>query len=94
MNNAMLLDILNSMLQSTITDRFQTTFPLDVREVLKRQRVSFDVRPYGSAVIRPVPRLDDLFGSVRLNRQVASIREEKEVARAAVATQSYTAVLD
>jgi bifunctional DNA-binding transcriptional regulator/antitoxin component of YhaV-PrlF toxin-antitoxin module len=79
------------MTQSTITDRFQTTIPLDVREALKlkpRQRVSYEVRPDGSAVIRPVPRLDDLFGSVTLAKPVATTREEKEAARAAIADEA------
>jgi bifunctional DNA-binding transcriptional regulator/antitoxin component of YhaV-PrlF toxin-antitoxin module len=77
--------------QSTITDRFQTTIPLDVREALKlkpRQRVSYEVRADGSAIIRPIPALDELFGSLPLGRPVASIREEKEAARAAIAQRA------
>lgn len=76
------------MTQSTITDRFQTTIPQNVREALKlkpRQRLAYEVRPDGSAVIRPVPRLDDLFGSVKLGRPPGTPREEKEAARAAMA---------
>jgi AbrB family looped-hinge helix DNA binding protein len=76
------------MSQSTITDKFQTTIPLDVREALNlspRQRVSYEVRPDGSAILRPVPGLDQLFGSVKLSRRVASAREEKQAARVAMA---------
>ena len=76
------------MSQSTITDKFQTTIPLEVRQALNltpRQRVSYEVRPDGSALLRPVPRLDDLFGSVKLNRPVATIAEEKHAAREAIA---------
>jgi bifunctional DNA-binding transcriptional regulator/antitoxin component of YhaV-PrlF toxin-antitoxin module len=76
------------MSQSTITDKFQTTIPVDVREALKlspRQRVSYEVRPDGSAIMRPVPSLDQLFGSVRLARRAASPHEEKEAARSAMA---------
>ena len=76
------------MSQSTITDKYQTTIPADVREALKlspRQRVSYEVRPDGSAVLRPVPNLDQLFGSVKLGRRPASTREEKEAARSAMA---------
>ena len=79
------------MTQSTITDRFQTTIPLVVREALKlkpRQRVSYEVRPAGTAVMRPVPQLDGLFGSVKLGRPVATAREEKEAARAAIAQEA------
>jgi len=77
--------------QSTITDRFQTTIPLDVREALRlkpRQKVSYEVRPDGSAVMRPVPGLDELFGSIRLGRPAASTQEEKQAARNAMARDS------
>jgi bifunctional DNA-binding transcriptional regulator/antitoxin component of YhaV-PrlF toxin-antitoxin module len=79
------------MPQSTITDKFQTTIPLEVRVALKlapRQRVSYELRPDGSAVIRPVPGLDELFGSVALNRPPASPREEKVAAREAIAREA------
>ena len=75
------------MSQSTITDKFQTTIPVDVRDALKlspRQRVSYELRPDGSAILRPVPDLDQLFGSVRLGRRVASPSQEKEAARTAM----------
>jgi bifunctional DNA-binding transcriptional regulator/antitoxin component of YhaV-PrlF toxin-antitoxin module len=76
------------MSQSTITDKFQTTIPLAVRQALKlspRQRVSYEVRPDGSAILRPVPSLNQLFGSVKLERPAASTGEEKKAARAAIA---------
>ena len=76
------------MSQSTITEKFQTTIPQDVREALKlapRQRLSFEVRPDGSAIVRPVPGLDQLFGSVKLGRRAATVGEEKRAARAAMA---------
>ena len=76
------------MAQSTITDKFQTTIPLEVRLALNlrpRQRVSYEVRGDGSAVMRPAPGLDDLFGSLKLKRAVASPRVEKQAARQAMA---------
>jgi antitoxin PrlF len=76
------------MSQSTITDKFQTTIPLAVRLALKlkpQQRISYEVRPDGSAVLRPEPHLDELFGSLKLKRQVKSSREEKESARKGMA---------
>jgi len=79
------------MTQSTITDKFQTTIPLEVRKALKlapRQRVSYELRPDGSAVIRPVPSLDELFGSLAFNRPAALPREEKQAARAAIAREA------
>ncbi len=77
--------------QSTITDKFQTTIPLEVRVALKlapRQRLSYEVRPDGSAVLRPVPRLDELFGSVKLDKPAATVREEKQAAREAIAAEA------
>ena len=76
------------MAQSTITDKFQTTIPLEVRLALKlrpRQRVSYEVRGDGSAVMRPAPGLNELFGSLRLKRSAAPAREEKQAARQAMA---------
>ena len=81
------------MMQSTITDKFQTTIPLEVRQALKlapRQRVSYQVRPDGSAVLRPVPQLGELFGSVKLGRPVAGARDEKRAAREAIAREAAT----
>jgi bifunctional DNA-binding transcriptional regulator/antitoxin component of YhaV-PrlF toxin-antitoxin module len=74
--------------QSTITSKFQTTIPLEVRRALKlspRQRLSYQVRSDGSALIRPVPNLKQLFGSVKIAVPVASPRREKQAARDAIA---------
>lgn len=76
------------MIQSTVTDKFQTTIPLEVRVALKlspRQRISYEVRDDGSAILRPVPSLDSLFGSLKLQQPVADIRTEKQAAREAMA---------
>lgn len=76
------------MTQSTITERFQTTIPLVVREALQlkpRQRVSYELRPDGTALLRPIPQLDGLFASVKLDKPVATPGEEKEAAGAAIA---------
>ena len=79
------------MTQSTVTDKFQTTIPLKVRRALKllpRQKVAYELRSDGSAIMRPVPRLDDLFGSLPLRKPVASSREEKQAARDAMAREA------
>ena len=81
------------MTQSTITDKFQTTIPLAVRQALglrPRQRVSYEVRQDGSAVLRPVPRLDEWFSSLTLNGPVADTRTEKQAAREAIAREGAT----
>lgn len=79
------------MTQSTITDKFQTTIPREVREALHlkpRQRLSYEVRTDGSVVVRPEPALDELFGSLKLRRPVARSREEKQAAREAMAREA------
>jgi len=53
-----------------------------------RQRVSYELRQDGSAVIRPVPGLDELFGSLKLKSPVASTREEKKAAREAMGREA------
>jgi antitoxin PrlF len=76
------------MTQSTITDKFQTTIPREVREALRlkpRQRLSYRIQTDGSVVVRPEPALDELFGSLKLRRPVAITREEKQAARKAMA---------
>lgn len=78
------------MAQSTITDKFQTTIPLEVCEALglkPRQRVSYEVRGDGSAILRPEPDLDSLFGSLRPNRPVVPA-EEKKAARVGMAREA------
>lgn len=79
------------MTQSTITDKFQTTIPREVREALglrPRQRISYEVRSDQSVVLRPEPALDELFGSLKLKRPVASTQEEKREAREAMARET------
>ena len=79
------------MSQSTITDKFQTTIPREIRKALglrPRQRLSYAVQEDGSVVVRPEPGLDELFGSLKLNRPVASSREEKSRARKAMAEEA------
>ncbi len=79
-----------AMEQSTLTDRFQTTIPLEIRRALKlkaRQRLSYELRPDGSAILRPVARLDELFASIKLRKPVA-IHKEKQAARRAIAREA------
>jgi bifunctional DNA-binding transcriptional regulator/antitoxin component of YhaV-PrlF toxin-antitoxin module len=79
------------MAQSTITEKFQTTIPLEVRKALRlqpRQRVSYEVRPDGSAILRPAPGLDALFGSIKLKKPAATTQTEKLAARNAMARET------
>ena len=79
------------MTQSTITEKFQTTIPLEVRLALKlkpRQRVSYELQADGTAILRPEPGLDELFGSLKPKRSIASSRDEKQAARTAMAREA------
>ena len=79
------------MSQSTITDKFQTTIPLEVRTALKlkpRQRVSYEIRSDGSAILRLAHGLDQLFGSLKPKRPVGNPRDEKRAAREAMAREA------
>ena len=88
---------LNAILQSTITDRFQTTIPLAVRQAFQlrpSQKVSYELRTDGSVVHRPVPGLDSLFGSLKLRKPVASAEEVKRSARDAIAHEAVNGGLE
>lgn len=79
------------MVHSTITEKFRTTIPLKVRLALNlkpRQRVSYEVKPDGSAVLRPEPGLEVLFGSLKLKKPAASTHDEKRAAREAMAREA------
>src|SRR5437016_4097412 len=83
--------IVMPMAHSTVTDKFQTTIPLAVRRALHlkpRQKLSYEIQQDGSAVIRPEPQLDELFGSLKLKRPSGSTRQEKEAARDAMARET------
>jgi bifunctional DNA-binding transcriptional regulator/antitoxin component of YhaV-PrlF toxin-antitoxin module len=83
--------IVSIMVQSTITEKFQTTIPVAVRQALRlkpRQRVSYEVRQDGSAILRPEPGLDELFGCIKLRKPVASAQTEKLAARRAMAGEA------
>jgi bifunctional DNA-binding transcriptional regulator/antitoxin component of YhaV-PrlF toxin-antitoxin module len=79
------------MATSTLTDRGQTTVPLEIREALKifpRQRLIWESRKDGSAVVRPAPSVMELAGSLKSNIPFPGIREETESATAAWVTES------
>ncbi|PTX99790.1 hypothetical protein DB346_18405 [Verrucomicrobia bacterium LW23] len=80
-----------AMVQSTITEKFQTTIPLEVRRAMKlapRQKVTYQLRPDGSVIMRRVLGLNELIGSLKPDRPVGTIAEEKEAAAAAWAREA------
>ena len=71
------------MVTSTLTDKGQTTVPQEIREAMgaaPRQRLVWEARKDGSAVVRPMPSVMELAGSLKSEVPFASIREETEAA--------------
>lgn len=79
------------MLESTITDKGQTTVPKEVRDALRikpRQRLQWDLVEDGSVIVRPEPSALTLFGSLKSRRKFPGIKEEKAAMRKAVASRT------
>jgi antitoxin PrlF len=76
------------MPQSTVTDKGQTTVPQQVREALNvkpRQRLNWEIRTDGSAVVRPATTALDLFGKLKPGQPFPGLKAEKEGTRRAIA---------
>lgn len=79
------------MVTSTLTDKGQTTVPQPIRQALgvaPRQRLAWELRQDGSAVVRPVPSVMELAGCLKSEVPFTSIREETEAATVAWADES------
>ena len=72
------------MLQSTLTDRWQTTIPAEVRKALQlkpRQRLVYELVD-GAVLIKPQPEtLKDLYGFLSDDKPALSKAEERKKAR-------------
>jgi AbrB family looped-hinge helix DNA binding protein len=72
------------MLESTITEKGQTTVPKEIRDALgvkSGQRLQWEVAGNGTVRVRPEPSALALFGSLKSRRKFPGIREEKEAVR-------------
>ena len=79
------------MIESTITDKGQTTVPREVRDALgikPRQRLQWDIEADGSATVRPEPSALALFGSLKSRKKFPGIKAEKAAVRRHVAGQA------
>lgn len=79
------------MMESTVTDKGQTTVPKEVREALRikpRQRLQWDLAEDGSAVVRPEPSALALFGSLKSRKKFPGLNQEKAEMRKAVASRA------
>ena len=75
------------MATSTLTDKGQTTVPLEVREALNvkpRQKLAWTVGADGSATVRPEASALDLFGSLKSPKKFPGRAAEREIATRAL----------
>ena len=74
------------MTTSTVTDKGQTTVPLEIRQALgfaPRQRLVWESRKDGSAVVRALPSVMELAGCLKSETAFTSIPDETDAANAA-----------
>ncbi len=79
------------MTTSTLTDKGQTTVPQEIREALgasPRQRLVWEAQKDGSAVVRLMPSVMELAGSLKSEVPFTSISEETDAAADAWVTES------
>ena len=79
------------MVTSTLTDKGQTTVPQEIREALgaaPRQRLVWELRRDGSVVVRLMPSVMELAGSLKSAVRSTNIREETEAAEVAWVSES------
>ncbi|MFT5190241.1 MAG: antitoxin PrlF [Verrucomicrobiales bacterium] len=69
------------MVESTLTDKGQTTVPRQVREALglkPRSRLQWDIEEDGTVIVKPEPSALTLFGSLKSKVPFPGIKEEKD----------------
>lgn len=79
------------MPQSTLTDKGQTTVPVEVRQALRvkaRQQLDWKIQADGTVIVRPQPSALDLFASLKPAKPFPGIKEEKEALRRLVGKQA------
>ena len=71
------------MTTSTVTDKGQTTVPIEIRKALKlkpRQRIQWATKGDGTAVIRPVRSVSELAGCLKSDVPFPGLKKEEEAA--------------
>ena len=78
------------MIKSTLTDKWQTTIPAEVRKALHlkpRQQLIYELAD-GAVLVKPQPEtLKDLYGCLADDKPSASKSEERETVRRARAAK-------
>ena len=76
---------------STVTDKGQTTVPLEVRQALKvqpRQRLEWTVQDDGTAVVRPQRSALSFFASLKSTKRFPGRSVERKAAMEAAASHA------
>lgn len=79
------------MVESTLTEKGQTTVPKEVRDALgikPRQRLQWDLETDGTVTVRPEPSALPLYGSLKARKKFPGVKSEKAALRRHVATQT------
>lgn len=74
------------MIKSTLTDKWQTTIPAEIRKALRlkpRQRLIYELIDDGVMVRAQTETLKDMYGYLADAKPSASKSEERDAARAA-----------
>jgi len=85
------------MPQSTVTEKGQTTVPVQVRKSMNlspHQKIQWEIQPDGSVLVRPQPSALDLYGSLKPKAAFPGTREEKDAVRRAIAQQAAKEGID
>ncbi len=76
------------MPQSTLTDKGQTTVPVEVREALKmkpRVQLNWNIQSDGTVIVSPQPSALALFGSLKPKKPFPGVQEEKRAVQKLIA---------
>jgi antitoxin PrlF len=76
------------MLESTITEKGQTTVPKEIREILgvtSGQRIQWNLAENGTVTVRPEPSALSLYGSLISPKKFPGNRKEKAAVRKHIA---------
>jgi bifunctional DNA-binding transcriptional regulator/antitoxin component of YhaV-PrlF toxin-antitoxin module len=79
------------MTTSTVTDKGQTTVPLEIRQALKvrpRQRLEWIDQGDGSAVVRPQGSALEFFGSLKSRTQFPGREAERKAVTRAIGREA------
>ena len=79
------------MPQSTLTDKGQTTVPVEIRTALKmkpRGQLDWSLQPDGTVIVRPQPSALDVFGTLKPTKAFPGIEGEKRAVQKLIAERA------